>query len=189
MKSRIVLLAAAALFALTSISAFAQSNGQATATADANPGGCDDQYVGGVDNVNAHARALEAAGLDVAIDAANALRLPVVAFLGVVPFYPNANRRHYQLLAEGQIDEAEAYMEQRRQLFWENGYGIRKLNQAYFAFHGAYADVPLGPAGEDPVGAAVRALRAQSPSLAHFLNQMARMTSFEQLKQAIEAAG
>lgn len=35
MKSRIVLLAAAALFALTSISAFAQSNEQATATADA----------------------------------------------------------------------------------------------------------------------------------------------------------
>lgn len=93
-----------------------------------------------------------------------------------------------QLLAEGKIEEAEAYMEQRRQLFWENGYGIRKLNQAYFAFHGAYADEPLGPAGEDPVGAAVRALRAQSPSLAHFLYRIAQMTSFEQLKQAVEAA-
>jgi len=93
-----------------------------------------------------------------------------------------------QMLAEGKIDEAEAYMEQRRQLFWENGYGIRKLNQAYFAFHGAYADEPLGPAGEDPVGAAVRALRAQSPSLTHFLNQISWMTSYEQLKQAVEAA-
>lgn len=92
-----------------------------------------------------------------------------------------------QLLAEGKIEEAEAYMEQRRQLFWENGYGIRKLNQAYFAFHGAYADQPLGPAGEDPVGAAVRLLRAQSPSLAQFLYQIAQMTSFEQLKQAVEA--
>jgi hypothetical protein len=93
-----------------------------------------------------------------------------------------------QLLAEGKIEEAEDYMEQRRQLFWENGYGIRKLNQAYFAFHGAYADEPLGAAGEDPVGAAVRALRAQSPSLTHFLNQISWMTSFEQLKQAVEAA-
>jgi hypothetical protein len=93
-----------------------------------------------------------------------------------------------QLLAEGKVEEAEAYMEQRRQLFWENGYGIRKLNQAYFAFYGAYADEPLGPAGEDPVGAAVRALRAQSPSLAHFINQISWMTSFEQLKQAVEAA-
>jgi hypothetical protein len=80
-------------------------------------------------------------------------------------------------------------MEQRRQLFWENGYGIRKLNQAYFAFHGAYADEPLSAAGEDPVGAAVRALRAQSPSLAHFLNRISWMTSFEQLKQAVEAGG
>ena len=66
-----------------------------------------------------------------------------------------------QMLAAGKIDEAEAYMEQRRQLFWDHGYQIRKLNQAYFAFHGAYADQPGGAAGEDPVGAAVRKLRAQ----------------------------
>lgn len=91
-----------------------------------------------------------------------------------------------ELLAEGKIEEAEAYMEQRRQLFWENGYHIRKLNQAYFAFHGAYADEPLGAAGEDPVGAAVRALRAQSPSLTQFLYKISLMTSFEQLKQAVE---
>jgi hypothetical protein len=91
-----------------------------------------------------------------------------------------------QMLAEGKIEAAEAYMEQRRQLFWENGYSIRKLNQAYFAFYGAYADEPLGPAGEDPVGEAVRALRAKSPSLAQFLFTIARMTSFEQLKQAVE---
>ncbi|NWG07284.1 MAG: hypothetical protein HXY35_11445 [Chloroflexi bacterium] len=52
-----------------------------------------------------------------------------------------------ELLAAGKIDEAEAYMEQRRQFFWQNGYLLRKLNQAYFAFHGAYADVPGGAAG------------------------------------------
>jgi hypothetical protein len=91
-----------------------------------------------------------------------------------------------QLLAEGKIEEAEAYMEQRRQFFWENGYLLRKLNQAYFAFHGAYADVPGGAAGEDPVGPAVRALREQSDSLADFINTIAWMTSFEQLQQAIE---
>jgi hypothetical protein len=91
-----------------------------------------------------------------------------------------------QLLAEGKIDEAEAYMEQRRQVFWKNGYLLRKLNQAYFAFHGAYADIPGGAAGEDPVGPAVRALRAQSPSLADFINTIAWMTSFQQLQQAIK---
>jgi len=91
-----------------------------------------------------------------------------------------------ELLAEGKVDEAEAYMEQRRQVFWDNGYLLRKLNQAYFAFHGAYADAPGGAAGEDPVGPAVRALREQSASLADFINRISWMTSFEQLQQAIQ---
>lgn len=90
-----------------------------------------------------------------------------------------------ELLAEGKIEEAEAFMEARRQIFWKNGYAIRKLNQAYFAFYGAYADSPGGAAGEDPVGPAVRALRAQSPSLAAFINRIATMTSFTELQQAI----
>ena len=76
-------------------------------------------------------------------------------------------------------------MEARRRVFVENGYILRKLNQAYFAFYGAYADVPGGAAGEDPVGPAVRALRAQSDSLADFVNRIAWMTSFEQLQQAV----
>jgi hypothetical protein len=91
-----------------------------------------------------------------------------------------------ELLAQGKIEEAEIYMEQRRLIFWENGYLIRKLNQAYFAFHGAYADVPGGAAGEDPVGPAVRALREQSTSLADFINTIGWMTYFEQLQKAIQ---
>ncbi len=90
-----------------------------------------------------------------------------------------------QLLAEGKIDVAEKYMEARRAFFWENGYRIRKLNQAYFAFYGAYADQPGGAAGQDPVGAAVRELRAQSDSLADFLNRISWMSSFEQLQRAV----
>ncbi len=91
-----------------------------------------------------------------------------------------------ELLKEGKIEEAEAYMEKRRQVFLQNGYLIRKLNQAYFAFYGAYADVPGGAAGEDPVGPAVRALRAESTSLADFVNTIAWMTSFQQLQQSIQ---
>ncbi len=90
-----------------------------------------------------------------------------------------------ELLAEGKIEEAEAYMETRRQFFWDNGYAIRKLNQAYFAFYGAYADVPGGAAGEDPVGPAVRALRERSASLADFLNIIAKMDSYQDLLDAI----
>jgi hypothetical protein len=90
-----------------------------------------------------------------------------------------------ELLAQGEIEEAETYMEGRRQVFWQNGYLLRKLNQAYFAFHGAYADSPGGAAGEDPVGPAVRALREQSDSLADFINTISWMTSFDQLLEAI----
>ena len=91
-----------------------------------------------------------------------------------------------RLLAEGKIKEAEAYMEARREIFWQNGYAIRKLNQAYFAFYGAYADVPGGAAGEDPVGPAVRALRAQSASLADFVKRISWMTSFQELQAAVQ---
>jgi len=89
------------------------------------------------------------------------------------------------LLAKGKIEEAEAYMEERRLIFVQNGYLLRKINQAYFAFYGAYADLPGGAAGEDPVGPAVRALREQSKSLADFVNTIAWMTSFEQLQEAL----
>jgi hypothetical protein len=89
-----------------------------------------------------------------------------------------------ELLALGKTTEAETYMEQRRQYFWQNGYAIRKLNQAYFAFYGAYADTPGGPAGEDPVGPAVRTLREQSATLTDFLKTIAQMDSFQQLQAA-----
>ncbi|GAP17362.1 hypothetical protein, partial [Levilinea saccharolytica] len=91
-----------------------------------------------------------------------------------------------RLLADGKVDEAEAYMEARRQVFYANGYVLRRLNQAYFAFHGAYADTPLGAAGEDPVGPAVRALRAQSGSLREFLNRISWMDEFADLQKALQ---
>lgn len=90
-----------------------------------------------------------------------------------------------ELLAAGKITEAEAYMEERRQVFVNHGYIIRKLNQAYFAFYGAYADNPVSAAGEDPVGEAVREVRAKSPTLAIFLRQMGQMNSYDDLKIAV----
>jgi hypothetical protein len=90
------------------------------------------------------------------------------------------------MLANGHIEAAESYMEQRRVFMWENGYHIRKLNQAYFAFYGAYADQPGGATGEDPVGADVRLLRQKSSTLADFINRMAWMWNYEQLQKAVE---
>ena len=53
-------------------------------------------------------RGVDNPALDVAIEAANALGKPCVAFFAPVPFYPNANLRHYRFLAEGIPDIAEA---------------------------------------------------------------------------------
>lgn len=91
-----------------------------------------------------------------------------------------------RLLAEGRIEEAEAYMEQRRQVFVENGYAIRKLNQAYFAFYGGYAAEPGGAAGADPIGPMLRRIRAESPSLRAFLDAVGGITSYEDLLSIYE---
>ncbi|RMG90171.1 MAG: hypothetical protein D6712_00320 [Chloroflexi bacterium] len=85
------------------------------------------------------------------------------------------------LLAEGKIEEAEAYMEERRRLFVENGYPIRKLNQAFFAFYGGYQTGIPGVAGEDPIGPALQAIRAASPSLHDFIWQVRTITTRAEL--------
>ena len=91
-----------------------------------------------------------------------------------------------RLLAEGKIDEAEQYMEERRRFIMEHaadhGRHIRRLNQAFFAFYGTYAD-SVGERGEDPVGPAVVALFEQCPSAGAFLRVVSQVTSFAQLQQ------
>lgn len=87
-----------------------------------------------------------------------------------------------ELLAEGRVEDAEAYMEARRQHFVANGYRIRKLNQAYFAFYGAYAAEPGGAQGGNPIGPMLRDIRAQSTSLRDFLEAVAPITSFADLE-------
>jgi deoxyribodipyrimidine photo-lyase len=52
-------------------------------------------------------RALDNPALDVAVEAANILRQPIVIFFAPVPFYPHANLRHYAFLAQGIPDIAE----------------------------------------------------------------------------------
>src|SRR5580704_17407529 len=46
-------------------------------------------------------RALDNPALEVAVKAANLLRLPCVVFLAPVPFYPQANLRRYRFLNQG----------------------------------------------------------------------------------------
>jgi deoxyribodipyrimidine photo-lyase len=52
-------------------------------------------------------RALDNPALDVAVEAANLLHQPIVIFFAPVPFYPQANLRHYAFLAQGIPDTSE----------------------------------------------------------------------------------
>ena len=85
-----------------------------------------------------------------------------------------------QYLAQGQVNEAEAFMEESRQYLADNGYYIRKLNQAYFAFHGSYAD---SPSSTNPIGTELQTLRADSPSLGAFIKKVAKISSYQDLKR------
>jgi len=58
-------------------------------------------------------RGVDNPALDVAIEAGNLLGKPVVAFLGVVPFYPRANLRAYTFLAQGIPDIASSLAKRR----------------------------------------------------------------------------
>lgn len=78
-----------------------------------------------------------------------------------------------QYLARGEIELAEGFMEQRRHYLVSKGYYIRKLNQAYFAFNGTYAD---GPASVSPIGSEMRQLRSRQASLKDFLDTVSAIT-------------
>jgi len=82
------------------------------------------------------------------------------------------------MLAEGSIEEAERYLEERRQLFVAAGFAIRKLNQAYFAFHGTYA---FSPASVSPVGEQLEELRGYFPTLGEFLAAVRRVSTHDKL--------
>jgi hypothetical protein len=86
-------------------------------------------------------------------------------------------------LARGEIELAEEYMEQKRQYLASRGYYIRKLNQAYFAWYGTYADEP---SSVSPIGVELKQLRSQCDSVKEFLDTVAMMTSRQDLKDKVE---
>ncbi|MCC6615456.1 MAG: hypothetical protein IT320_18430 [Anaerolineae bacterium] len=92
-----------------------------------------------------------------------------------------------RLLTEGDVEEAEAYMEERRELFVANGYLIRRLNQAYFAFYGGYQTGAPGAGGADPIGTAAQTLLDKSRSLLDWVLVMRNVTTRDELLAAVEA--
>ncbi len=88
-----------------------------------------------------------------------------------------------ELLDDGKVDEAEAYMEERRLFFVENGYPIRRLNQAYFAFHGTYAE---NAASSSPIAGQLHRFRELSPDLRTFVLRMADISSYAQFLERLD---
>lgn len=84
------------------------------------------------------------------------------------------------LLWQGMVEAAETYMAAKQRKFARNGYPIRKLNQAYFAFYGGYQGEP-GAGGADPTGPAIEGILARSATLEDFLRTMRGITAREAL--------
>jgi hypothetical protein len=87
------------------------------------------------------------------------------------------------LLAEGKIEEAEAYMEERRKFIADKGIFIRKINQAFFAFYGSYA---ASAASVSPIGGQLDELRDQSRTLGEFLKIVGE---FDQVEDLVDYLG
>ena len=87
------------------------------------------------------------------------------------------------LLEEGEIEKAENYLEKQRQIFVNNGYSIRKLNQAFFAFHGTYSD---SPTSISPINDQLLHIRKGSSSLGDFIRKIEVISDHKQLLELLE---
>lgn len=81
-----------------------------------------------------------------------------------------------KMLSNDNIEAAEEYMENRRQYFIANGYHLRVLNQAYFAFHGTYAD---SASSISPIYEQLITIRSASNSLNEFITQVSSISNHE----------
>ena len=96
--------------------------------------------------------------------------------------------RHHtdELLEQGEIEEAEDYMENRRLILVENGHNIRKINQAYFAFHGLYAD---GPSSTSPLASQIWKLRQQSTDAGALVKTLQTISNYDEFLTLLDERG
>ncbi len=87
------------------------------------------------------------------------------------------------LLLRNEIEAAEDFMREKRQYLASQGYYIRKLNQAYFAWHGTYANQP---GFENQISQELMQLKEESSSLKEFIDAVARIMSREDLSNSIK---
>ncbi len=96
-------------------------------------------------------------------------------------------RHHVEdLLEEGKIEEAENYMEDRRQTLVENGHNIRKINQAFFAFHGTYAD---SPSSTSPLARQIWELRQQFADAGQLVKSLQTISNYDDFLKLLDERG
>ena len=95
-------------------------------------------------------------------------------------------QRAEELLDEGKIVEAEQYLKERWWFLRLRGIGIRKLNLAYFAFYGSYAD---SAASVSPIGAQLAELRQRFPGIGGFLKTVATISNYDEYLELLERYG
>ena len=86
-------------------------------------------------------------------------------------------------LANGEVEKAEAYMEQKRLYILSQGYYIRRLNQAYFAFYGTYAS---SPSSVNPIGDMLWDLRNRSDNVTDFVKLTSGIKTLDDLHNLYE---
>ena len=96
-------------------------------------------------------------------------------------------RRTEELLAEGRVLEAEEYMKERWWRLRLGGYGIRKLNQAYFAFYGIYGE---SASSVSPIGDQMAEFRSYFRSVGEFVRALSGVSSYGEFLEplAVERA-
>ena len=101
-------------------------------------------------------------------------------------FMHATRHRTDELLEHGKIEEAETYMEHQRKILVENGHNIRKLNQAFFAFHGLYAD---GPASTSPLARQMWELREQVANAGELVKTLQAVSNYDDFLALLDRRG
>jgi hypothetical protein len=90
------------------------------------------------------------------------------------------------LLKDGKVSDAEKLMEEKRQYLADHGITIRKINQAYFAFYGTYADLPQS---SNPVGPKIEQVWEKTQDVGLFLKLMREVRTVDDLDKTLAALG
>ncbi len=86
-------------------------------------------------------------------------------------------------LSDGDVVGAESLMEARRVTLNTRGFNIRKINQAWFAFYGTYAD---SPASVSTVDTELAELRSLVPTLGHLIRMLRGVSSYDMFLELLD---